>query len=65
MHNAVRQSAERVCEVAVREGVDVGKFPGYAAYDTTLEDIYGGNVQRLKELKKRVDPLDVMSLAEG
>jgi len=65
MDSAVRQSAERISEVAVNEGVDVGeKFPGYAAYDTPLEDIYGGNVERLKELKRRVDPLEGSSFDE-
>ena len=65
-HSAVKQSTEQILKVAVSEGQKVGaKFLGNAAYDTPLEDIYGGNVPRLKALKKRVDPENVMGLAGG
>ena len=65
-HSAVKQSAEQIRKVAMAEGQNVGgKFPGYAIYDTPLEDIYGGNLQRLRALKKRVDPEDVMGLTGG
>ena len=65
-HSAVKQSAEQIRQVALREGQDVGKkFPSLAVYDTPLEDIYGGNVPRLQALKQRVDPTNVMGLAGG
>ena len=64
--SAVKQSAERIREVALTEGQDVGaKFPGYAAYDTPLKDIYGENLPRLQELKASVDPTNVMGLTGG
>ena len=64
--SAVKQSTERIREVAVLEGQDVGKkSPALAAYDTQLMDMYGGNVPRLQALKQRVDPKNVMGLAGG
>ena len=60
------QRTERIRSVAVLEGQVVRrKFLGNVAYDTPLEDIYGGNVQRLKGLKQRVDPQNVTGLAGG
>ena len=65
-HNAVKQSAERIRAIATSEGHDVGpKSPGTAAYDTLLEDMYGGNVPRLMAFKASVDPTNVMGLAGG
>ena len=65
-HSAVKQSAEQIRQVALHEGLVLGeKSPGAAAYDTSLEDIYGGNLQRLKVLKQRVDPNNVMGLCGG
>ena len=65
-HSAVKQSAEQIRQVALREGQNVGgKFPSLAAYDTALQDIYGGNVARLKALKQTVDPTNVMGLCGG
>ncbi|KAI0303852.1 hypothetical protein BC826DRAFT_1100810 [Russula brevipes] len=38
-------------------------YVNYALFDTPLEDIYGGNVERLREIRAVIDPKDVMGLA--
>ena len=40
-------------------------YVNYALFDTPLEDMYGGNVPKLREIKAEVDPGDVMGLAGG
>ncbi|KAG6875148.1 hypothetical protein C0992_004981 [Termitomyces sp. T32_za158] len=67
-HDAVRQSAAQIKAVAITEGQDVSNvaiYPNYAIFDTSLEDLYGSNVPRLKALKMSVDPTNVMGLAGG
>jgi len=67
-YGAIRQSTNRIRDVALREGQDVGnaaKYPNYAIFDTPLEEIYGVNLNRLRKLKNRVDPGGVMGLAGG
>ena len=57
------QRTERIRSVAALKGQVVRrKFLGNVAYDTPLEDIYGGNVQRLEGLKQGVDPQNVTGL---
>ncbi|GLB39882.1 putative oxygen-dependent FAD-linked oxidoreductase family protein [Lyophyllum shimeji] len=68
-HEAARQSAARIKELAVREGqkvADAPTYPNLAIYDTPLEAMYGtDNVAKLKALKNKVDPENVMGLAGG
>ncbi|KIL59111.1 hypothetical protein M378DRAFT_85489 [Amanita muscaria Koide BX008] len=66
--DAVKQSATRIRDVAVAEGQDLSNaplYPNYAIFDTPLSQMYGGNVEKLNALKKRVDPSNVMGLAGG
>ena len=68
MHDAIRQSAAHLTQVAISEGQDVGnapKYGNYAIYDTPLERIFGENLPRLKGIKAQVDPNNVMALAGG
>ena len=68
MYAAARQSAARLTQVAVSEGQDVADaalYNNYAIFDTPLERIYGGNVERLRALKAQYDPENVMGLAGG
>ncbi|KAF9009152.1 FAD-binding domain-containing protein [Hymenopellis radicata] len=44
---------------------DVALYPNYALFDTPPSRIFGDNVERLKAIKARVDPHDVMGLAGG
>ncbi|GLB42526.1 putative oxygen-dependent FAD-linked oxidoreductase family protein [Lyophyllum shimeji] len=67
-HEAARQSAARIKDLAIAEGqdiVDAAVYPNYAIYDTPLVGLYGGNVPALQALKARVDPQNVMNLAGG
>ncbi len=64
----MRLSAKQITAAAVADGQaieDVALYPNYALFDTPLERIFGGNVERLKVIKARVDPDDVMGLAGG
>lgn len=65
---AIKASAKRVTEAAIEEGQDIEHaplYPNYALHDTPLNKMYGGNVARLRKLKKKVDPKNVMGLAGG
>ena len=68
-HDAVRQSASHLRNVAVTDGQSsvggAAVYPNYAIHDTPLEVMYGDNVHRLKSIKAAVDPDDVMGLAGG
>ncbi|KAJ7250738.1 FAD-binding domain-containing protein [Mycena rebaudengoi] len=67
-HDALRQSAQHLTDVAVREGQAIAQAPlytNYALYDTPLERIYGNNIPRLRAIKASVDPANVMGLAGG
>jgi hypothetical protein len=44
---------------------DWSEYPNYAPYWMTKEDIWGGNVERLEEVKAVYDPEDVMGLTGG
>jgi len=37
----------------------------YALFDTPLEDMYGANVPRLREIKAEIDSENVMGLTGG
>jgi hypothetical protein len=37
----------------------------YALFGTPLEYMYGGNLERLREIRAAIDPKDVMGLAGG
>ncbi|KAF9225427.1 FAD-binding domain-containing protein [Gyrodon lividus] len=63
MHAAVRESASTL---SAQSGVpDAARYGNYAIYDTPLESIYGDNLPRLRILKAKVDPMNVMGLAGG
>ncbi|KAK7033989.1 hypothetical protein VNI00_012418 [Paramarasmius palmivorus] len=66
--SAIKQSVAHLTDVAKAEGQkDVGKtnpYPNYV-YDANAKKVYGDNLPKLKEIKKRVDPQDVMGLAGG
>ncbi|KAF9038024.1 FAD-binding domain-containing protein [Panaeolus papilionaceus] len=66
---AVKAMASRIRAAAISQGQviprDAPSYPNYAIYDTPLEQLFGANVPRLKKLKKKVDPKNVMGLAGG
>ena len=65
---ALRNISDTVHAVALADGQDVShaaKYPNYALFGTSLEDMYGGNIERLRKIRAAVDPKDVMGLTGG
>ena len=65
---ALRSFADAIRDAALAGGQDVShaaKYPNYALFGTPLEDMYGGNVERLRRIRAAIDPNDVMSLTGG
>ena len=65
---ALRNFADSVRHVALADGQNVShaaKYVNYALFGTPLEDIYGGNVERLCKIRAAIDPNDVMGLTGG
>ncbi|KAF8869588.1 hypothetical protein CPB84DRAFT_972701 [Gymnopilus junonius] len=61
-----KTAAQRIQNAAEKDGIVVSPFyPNYAITDTPLEAMHGENVEKLKKIKARVDPSDVMGLAGG
>lgn len=68
IHQAVRESVEQLRLVAEAEGQRIADLPlygNYAIFGTSLERIYGGNVERLRRIKRQYDPDNIMGLAGG
>jgi hypothetical protein len=68
MAAALRQHTEQARAALLADGQDVSQaavYVNYALYDTRLEDMYGESVQRLREIRTKIDPEDVMGLAGG
>ncbi|KAF8489269.1 hypothetical protein F5888DRAFT_1930071, partial [Russula emetica] len=64
----VRNISDTIRAVALTEGQNVShaaKYPNYATYGTPLEDMYGGNVERLRKIRASIDPGKVMDLTGG
>ena len=65
---ALRNISDTIRDVALADGQNVShaaKYPNYALFDTPLEGIYGGNVERLRTIRAAIDPNNVMSLTGG
>jgi hypothetical protein len=68
MSRTLRQSSNAVRAAALDDGQDVSHaavYVNYALFDTPLEDMYGGNLGRLRKIKASIDPENVMGLAGG
>ena len=68
MAPALRHISGAIHAAALADGQNVShvaKYVNYALFGTPLEDIYGGNVERLREIRAAIDPEDVMGLAGG
>jgi hypothetical protein len=65
---ALRNISNTIRAVALADGQDVSDaalYPNYALFGTPLEDMYGGNVERLRKIRAAIDPEDVMGLTGG
>lgn len=65
---AVNASAQHMIQALTDLGqniADVPVYPNNAPPNTTLERMYGVNVPRLQEIKKAVDPDNIMGLSGG
>jgi len=68
MADVVRNGSKTVHDVAVADGQNLSHaavYVNYALFDTPLEDMYGGNLARLRSIKAKIDPERVMDLAGG
>jgi Berberine and berberine like len=66
--DALRQTTDALRSAAVADGQDVANafsYGNYALFGTPVEGVYGSNVPRLAEIRKAVDPTNVMGLAGG
>jgi hypothetical protein len=65
---ALHNISNSIRAAALADGQDVSHaalYPNYALFGTPLEDMYGGNVERLRKIRAAIDPEDVMGLAGG
>lgn len=66
--DAIRASKETLDAVAAKQGQDLSRttvYNNYALAGTPVEDFYGKNVPLLRQVRKRVDPFNVMALTGG
>ncbi|KAI0293619.1 FAD-binding domain-containing protein [Multifurca ochricompacta] len=67
-YDNMRALNSALTEKVIKHGQDVknaAHYPNYAVYGTTLEQLYGANVKRLREIKKQFDPFRIMDLTGG
>ena len=66
---AVEESANRLSAVAKAEGLltdhPTALYGNYVDANTPLVDIYGDNLPKLRALKAKIDPANVMGLTGG
>ena len=68
MASMLRHMSGTIRAAALADGQNVSgaaKYVNYALFGTPLEDMYGGNVERLHKIRAAIDPEDVMGLAGG
>ncbi|ESK82229.1 putative fad dependent oxidoreductase [Moniliophthora roreri MCA 2997] len=66
--NAIAEAQRAIQARAIEEGQSFSDdilYNNYAPANTPLELIYGDNLGRLREIKRRIDPENVMGLAGG
>ncbi|KAK7038743.1 hypothetical protein VNI00_010628 [Paramarasmius palmivorus] len=66
--NAIYAARQAIQARAIEEGqsfADDILYNNYAPADTPLELLYGNNLDRLREIRTRIDPENVMELAGG
>ncbi|KAI9439635.1 FAD dependent oxidoreductase [Lactarius indigo] len=67
-YDSIRSLSASVTEAGIKDGQDLKDallYPNYALYGTPLEKMYGQNVERLRDIKRRYDPSHIMDLTGG
>ena len=65
---ALRNISTTIHAAALADGQNVSHaavYPNYALFGTPLEDMYGGNVERLRKIRAAIDPEDLMGRTGG
>ena len=68
MVDLLHDGAKTIRGVAIADGQNLSRaavYVNYALFDTPLEEIYGGNLARLRKIKAKIDPERVMDLSGG
>lgn len=68
MASALRNISDTIHSAALADGQKVShaaKYPNYALFGTSLEHMYGGNVEKLRKIRAAIDPDGVMGLTGG
>ncbi|KAI0293254.1 hypothetical protein BC826DRAFT_1105166 [Russula brevipes] len=68
MAEAMRHSAASLMNAGIQDGQDLknaAPYVNYALFGTPLETMFGEHLERLREIRKKYDPEDVMGLAGG
>ena len=68
MASALRNMTATIRATALEDGQNVSDaavYMNYALYGTPLKDIYGVNLERLREIRATIDPDSVMGLTGG
>ena len=68
MAATLRHISGAIRDAALGDGQNVSqaaKYPNFALFGTPLENIYCGNLERLRKIRESVDPEDVMGLTGG
>ena len=66
--DALRSSVASLMASGIRDGQNLAKvasYPNYALFGTPLEKMYGIHVERLREIRRKYDPENVMYLTGG
>jgi len=68
MADTMRTSAATLVEAGIHDGqnlTDAAPYVNYAFLGTPVESMYGDNSERLRVIRRRYDPGDVMGLTGG
>ncbi|KAF8869587.1 hypothetical protein CPB84DRAFT_1803858 [Gymnopilus junonius] len=66
LQEIMKKVTQEVQDAADKYGIMTGpRYPNYAISGTPLEEMYGKNVEKLKEVKAKVDPSNLMGHAGG
>ncbi|KAI0251535.1 FAD-binding domain-containing protein [Lactifluus subvellereus] len=68
MADAMHRSVASMLAAGIKDGQDLtnaAPYVNYALFGTPLERIYGGQLKRLREIRRQYDPEDIMGLTGG